>query len=36
MGDRVVTMSGGLVAGERRGGRRPSLVPVAGGAADVA
>jgi heme ABC exporter ATP-binding subunit CcmA len=36
LADRVVTMSGGRVAEERRGGRRPALSAVASGDADVA
>ncbi len=36
MADRVVVMSGGRVAEERPGGRRPALTAVVGGDADVA
>jgi heme ABC exporter ATP-binding subunit CcmA len=36
MADRVIVMSGGRVAEERPGGRRPSLTAVVGGDADVA
>jgi len=36
MADRVIVMSGGRVAEERPGGRRPTLTAVVGGDADVA